>query len=48
MNHIRHQHASLLDLIADSIGLPERGLIRLALSTLAFGVAFYAIRHLVG
>lgn len=48
MNNTRNQQATLLDLVGESIGLPERGLMRLAVSALAFGVSFCAIRYLVG
>jgi hypothetical protein len=48
MNNPGDKQVTLLDLIGESVGLPERGLIRLVLAVLAFGVTFYVIRRVLG
>lgn len=48
MKDTHNQQATLLDLIGESFGLPEKGVMRLALAALAFGVTLYVTGKLVG
>jgi hypothetical protein len=48
MKNADNQQATLLDLISESFGLPEKGVMRLALAAMVFWVARYVMGNLVG
>jgi hypothetical protein len=48
MKNTDNQQTNLLDLIGESFGLPEKGVMRLALAAMVFWVTRYVIGNLVG